>query len=74
MGTATGYITDIGRCKRYRLLTPVGSSINESHAALDSIKKRCIEKTQTVQKDALMHIQQGYVQTCLRSTSCPAKG
>ena len=29
--TATGYITDIGRRKRYRLLTLVGSSISESH-------------------------------------------
>ena len=44
MGTATGYITDIGRCKRYRLLTLVGLSINESHAALDSIKKKVHRK------------------------------
>ena len=38
-GAATGYVTDIGRRKRYRLLTPVGLSINESLAALDLIEK-----------------------------------
>ena len=39
MAAATGYVTDIGRRKRYRLLTPVGLSRKESLASFDVPKK-----------------------------------
>ena len=39
VAAATGYVTDIGRRKRYRLLTLVGLSIKESLASLDVPKK-----------------------------------
>ena len=50
MGTATGYITDIGRRKRYRLLTPIGQSISELHASPDLVNAKVRRKEPDITK------------------------
>ena len=50
VGTATGYITDIGRRKRYRLLTPIGKSISELHTIPDLINVRVRRKEPDITK------------------------
>ena len=49
-GTATGYITDTGRRKRYRLLTLVGSNISESHLSFGLIDEKARRKEPDIAK------------------------